>query len=120
MILNVPFKKKYWLLSFPMKRYEDIDVIIGIASLEKTCKELGVKLKDVGNFIGGKDNYDFITLFLFSCYVQSCQERYKKPKYNESHARYWIENISVTEMKKFTDEVNIFFGELMETVEKKK
>ena len=119
MILNVPFKKKYWLLSFPVKRYEDIDVIIGLASLEKTCKQLGVKLKDVGTFLSDK-NYDFITLFLFSCYVQACQERYQRPKYTEAHARYWVENISVTEMKKFTDEVNIFFGEMMETVEKKK
>lgn len=120
MILNVPFKRRYLLVPFEIIRRKDIEFIISLATLEMVCEELKIEFWQIKSFIKQEgNNYDFTVLLLYCGYIRACEKRYRKPRYDESHARIWFEMMGTVEMKKFTQSVTELFGKFR-AVDKKK
>ena len=62
-------------------------------------------------------------MLLHSSYVIACQQRYKRPKYDEKQARIWLENMGDAERLIYTEAIKdltgIIAGPVDDGVEKK-
>ena len=110
--LKVPFKRG------PFQIEKELDFLFKIGTIEAACERLGVEFWQMSE----ADSYDFTLAILFEGYLTACQRQYKKPKYNFSHAVYWMEYMSRPESVKFADFMKELMGRLRESTgtEKKK
>lgn len=109
MILNLPTKKK-WHSGYIE---EPIDIMIRIGTLEDICDTHNIKLKELQGYVSA-NNYDFNYLLLWGGYLTACQKKYKRPKYTEDHALIWHERMSLSERKRFNEELNSLYGKIID------
>lgn len=119
MILKVPFIKHFIGLELIKRR--EIEFIVGLGALEMTCKTFNKKLFELSEFtMDAGNNYDFLVVLLHSSYVVACQQRYKRPKYTEDHARMWLENMGDAERLLYTDAIKELTGTIAGTIDEEK
>jgi len=122
MILKVPFIK--YFIGLELIKRREVEFIVGLGALEMTCKAFNKKLYEMGEFTQDQsNNYDFLVVLLNSSYVIACQQRYKRPKYDEKQARIWLENMGDAERLIYTEAIKdltgIIAGPVDDGVEKK-
>ena len=119
MILKVPFIKHFIGLELVKRR--EIEFIVGLGALEMTCKVFNKKLYELSEFTEDSgNNYDFLVVLLHSSYVIACQQRYKRPKYDEKQARIWLENMGDAERLLYTDAIKELTGTIAGTIDEEK
>jgi len=70
---------------------KEVDVTFKFATLEiATLEILGCDLYDVTDYPAERVN----VALLYAAYITACKDKYKKPKYNESDAAFWIQHMS--------------------------
>jgi hypothetical protein len=85
MKLKVPFKFG------PVIMEKELDFAFKIATLELASLDvLKCDLSDMTD----KEPTELTTAIIYSAYVQSCKDRFKKPYYKYSHAVTWVQHMS--------------------------
>ena len=105
MTLNLPFKHLFFYKEKP------IEIVLNIGTLEAICDDLKIDFWQIGEKV--KENeFDFSSLLLYYGYITACQKKYKKPKYNKTHASIWYNYMSIPEKKKFIQMMTELFGKM--------
>lgn len=85
----------------------DVNFIFGLDSLEIATNEiLKCELGDVSK----QEPYRLNVAILYAAYLSACRKAYKKPKYNEAHAAFWIQYMSEDSKKEFGRQLTELFG----------
>ena len=86
-------------------REKEVPFLFRIMTLELTCDYLGV---DFGEIMSGDNSDQDINMaLLWNGYLAACMADYKKPKYKESHAYIWDQNMSKESRKSFLQQISI-------------
>jgi hypothetical protein len=105
MILNLPFKEWFFYHEKP------VEIVLRIGTLEDLCEELKIEFWQISDYLK-KDDLGFSSLLLYHGYLTACEKKFKKPKYNRTHAIIWYNYISAEEKKKFIDLMTALFGKI--------
>ena len=95
----------------------DIKFIFGLDALEIATNEI---LKCELSEVAKQDTYKVNVAILFAAYLSACRKNYKKPKYNEGHAAFWMQYMCEDTKKEFNRQLLELFGKLKGEEEKKK
>lgn len=87
----------------------DIDFIFGFDALEIATDEI---LKCELSEVAKQDTYKLNVAILYASYLSACRKNYKKPKYNEAHAAFWMQFMSEETRKEFNRLLQELFGKM--------
>jgi hypothetical protein len=87
----------------------NIDFVFGFDALEIATEEvLNCELKDVAK----QDTSKLNVAILYAAYLSACRKNYKKPKFNESHAAFWMQYMGEDARKELNRQLNELFGKM--------
>jgi len=118
MILKLPFNfAKRFIIE------KEVEVTFKFATLEvATLDVLGCDLWGVTDYPAERVN----VAILYAAYITACKDKYKKPKYNEVDAAFWVQHMSKESELAFYKSITELLGKYKkqegkeETEEKKK
>lgn len=88
---------------------KDIDFIFGFDALEIATDEI---LKCELSEVAKQDTYKLNVAILYAAYLSACRKNYKKPKYKEVHAAFWMQYMSEETRKEFNRLLQELFGKM--------
>ena len=104
--LKMPFK-----FGRSLFREREVDFVFKIGTLEDACHDF---LQCTFKEIKDRNPNDVYMALLYAGYINACQKKYKKPKYNFNHAIFWVENMNKKSQTNFAKAMEDLFGKAKE------